>query len=269
VIGLVSESLRNLLEAEMGNGAKVTLLSPGDDTTHTTRVNLFLYRVQPNAHLNNRDWATSPATPGRVMGPPIALNLYYLLTPYAPLDPNVGLADAQAVMAEAIRVLNDFAVVPGDRLEAGLQEGEVKVTLHGADLEELSKVWTALNEEMRLSAVYEVSYVEIRSARDRPIPARVQRTEVEVETGRRPELVSMAPRSGPAGTVVTFAGVALGGRSARVVIGGQTVGGLTAPLTSEREFAVTVPTGLAPGTYEVVADVEGLAGLTTSFEVTP
>jgi hypothetical protein len=75
MIGLVSESLKNLLEAEMSPATKVTLLSPVETSSHQKRVNLFLYRVVPNAHLYNRDFQPKPGVPDVLLHPPLALNL--------------------------------------------------------------------------------------------------------------------------------------------------------------------------------------------------
>jgi hypothetical protein len=175
VIGLVSESLKNLLEAEMSPSSPVTLLSPADDSPQQARVNLFLYWLRPNPQLRNQS-----GDPTLLVAPPLVLNLYYLLTAYAPLDGQVGLADAQTIMAEAMRVLHERPIVPQERLEGGLTQGEVKVTLHSADVEELSKVWTALTKDFRLSAVYEVSYAPVPS-RTPSTPAKpVERTELRL-----------------------------------------------------------------------------------------
>lgn len=164
MIGLVSESLKNLLEAEMSPASAVTLLSPADAGSQQSRVNLFLYWLCPNPQLRNQSYTVTPDDPGLLVAPPLVLNLYYMLTAYAPIDGQFGLADSHTIMAEAMRVLHEHPIVPQERLEPGLRQGEVKVTLHCADVEELSKVWTALTKDFRLSAVYEVSYA--------PIPAR-------------------------------------------------------------------------------------------------
>jgi hypothetical protein len=181
VIGLVSESLKNLLEAEMSPSSPVTLLSPADASSQQSRVNLFLYWLCPNPQLRNQIPMADPNDPAQLVAPPLILNLYYMLTTYAPLDPQLGLADAHTIMAEAMRVLHENPIVPQGRLEPGLNQGEVKVTLHCADVEELSKVWTALTKDFRLSAIYEVSYA--------PVPARgriaaappVARTDLQLE----------------------------------------------------------------------------------------
>ena len=181
MIGLVSESLRNLLEAQMDSAAKVTLLSPAETSAHQTRVNLFCYRVATDPFLANQDFAPKPDDPDVLVAPPLALSLFYLLTPYATLDAETGLADAQTVMAEAMRVLHEHTVVPQSALEGDLIEGDVRVTLHAADIEELSKLWTSLNEELRLSAVYEVSYVPVPARAERAAAPPVERAEVAVE----------------------------------------------------------------------------------------
>ena len=51
-IGMVSESLRNLLVGEMtlGSAVNVTILAP-DEASGERRINLFLYKVQENPFL--------------------------------------------------------------------------------------------------------------------------------------------------------------------------------------------------------------------------
>jgi hypothetical protein len=268
MIGLISESLRNLLEAEMAP-TKVTLLSPADASSQQKRINLFLYRITPNPFLNNRDWLPKPGAPGLLLHPPIAVNLYYLLTAYTQVDQQTGLADTHGLMAEAIRALHEHSIIPQTFLEDGLEQGEVKVTLHATDVEELSKVWTALNKEYRLSAVYEVAYAEIPAKRERPMPPRAEVVDLGVlATTRRPVVLGMQPRSGAAGTVLQFTGEDLRGWKATVRIGGEFALQDHSP-ESDVAFSAPVPAGLAPGMYEVVADVAGLTRFRARFEVTP
>jgi hypothetical protein len=268
MIGLVSESLKNLLEAEMSPATKVTLLSPTETSSHQKRVNLFLYRVAPNPHLANRDFQPKPGAPNVLLHPPLALNLFYLLTPFAQLDPETGDANAHTVMAEAMRVLHENPIVPSSALEAPLTAAQVKVTLHTADVEELSKVWTALEKELRLSAVYEVSFVDVLARRERPVGPRVTKTHLTVNAvDRRPSIAGFAPASGPPGTTITISGSDLAGWTATVRIGGQLVLDRV-PLDTSDEVAATVPT-LSPGIYDVEADISGLTRFTGFFEVTP
>ena len=74
------------------------------------------------------------------------------------------------------------------------------------------------------------------------------------------------PASGPAGTVLTFSGVHLGGWRANVLL-------LDHALATEQQldgdtFTVTVPAGVAPGFYDVRVDVSHLFRRSFLFEVT-
>jgi hypothetical protein len=182
MIGLVSESLKTLLEKEMTpSGTQVTLLSPVDTSAPQTRVNLFLYRAIRNPHLNNQEFLPKPRTEDRLVHPPLVLNLFYLLTPFASTDGPLGQANAQDLLTEAMRVLHEHAIVPQDVLAAGLSKGQIKVTQHDADLEELSKIWTALEKDLHLSIIYEVSFTQIPARRERPVAKPVEKTNVVVD----------------------------------------------------------------------------------------
>lgn len=268
-IGKVTESLRNLLEGEMAPATKVTLLSPGDSSGHNKRINLFLYRLLENPHLSNRDWLPKKGTVNQLVNPPLALNLFYLMTPFAPIDAQTGLADAHGLLGEAMRVIYENPILPQLYLETGLQEGEVKVTLLPLDLEQLSKIWTALNKDFRLSVAYEVSYVEVPAKQERPLPKRVAQIDLDVRAPYRPPVLeAMSPVSGPVGTPLQFTGLSLRGWKATVLVGGQ-VAAVDQMLFEDQSFAALVPAGLTPGVYEVEANVADLSMLRKTFEVVP
>lgn len=269
MIGLVSESLTNLLKAEMDSSADVTLLSPADTSGQLTRVNLFLYRVAVNPFLTNREWIPKRNGTATIEPPPLVLDLFYLLTAYAPLDANLGQVDAHALLADAVRVLHQFPIVPADKLAGGLPAGAIKATLHTADVDEIGKIWTALNQPYRLSAIYEVSFVEIPVPVEVPVPRRVERTAVDVvATDRRPVLAEMTPRRGPAGSTLEFSGSGLAGWVPTVRVGGRNAP-VETPLQHDDRFTADVPATLAPGLYEVEAEVPGMTRLLDVFEVTP
>lgn len=268
-IGKVSESLRKLLKANLDASIKVTVNSPADGSTSTKRANLFLYRVAENPFLNNRDWLPRRSAPNQLSYPPLTLNLFYLLTAYAPLDAQTGMADAHGILGEAMRVLYENAIIPQANLDGDLMEGQVKVTLLPLDLEQLSKIWTALTKEYRLSAAYEVTYLEIESARQLPVPKRVARTGLSVRAGmRRPAVTLMTPPFGPVGTALVFSGADLAGWRATVRVGGK-VAIQNQELSDDSAFTTPVPAGLLPGMYEVSVDVAGLDQFSASFEVKP
>ena len=88
-----------------------------------------------------------------------------------------------------------------------------------------------------------------------------------VATSRRPVVLGMQPRAGAIGTVLQFTGEDLRGWKATVRIGREFALQDQAP-ASDVAFSAPVPAGLAPGVYEVVADVGGLTQFRGTFEVT-
>ena len=269
MIGLVSESLKRLLEGHMTGGVPVTLLSPNDTSSHQKRLNLFLYCVKPNPQLRNLEAVPDPEQPDRLVAPPLMLTLNYLMTAYAPLDDELGQAATHTILAEAMRVLHDHAIVPAAFLEEGLPTGDVKVTIGTADVEELSKIWTAIDKDYRLSVAYDVSFVPIPAAASTPMARRVDVAAAQILPGaRRPFVREMTPRNGPAGTSLQFNGEALTGRRADIRFGGRIVASdLTAD--DDRTLLWDLPADIAVGVYDVDVDLAGLARFADVFEVTP
>jgi hypothetical protein len=214
-VGAVSATLQTLLSDRMqlpsgvAGPIPVTVGAPVEDpapdtaTAEPARVNLFLYRVTENAALKNQE-IPGHGHPGAYGHPPLSLCLHYLVTAYGTTTQN-DLTDerlAHDLLGSAMRVLHDFAIVD-DRLRrlvvppigtpildaTLLDEFErMKVTLEPLTLDDLSKLWTALERRVRVSAPYEVSVVQIESRRPRRFP--------------RP--VGEPPAAGPRVVVVTL-----------------------------------------------------------------
>jgi hypothetical protein len=160
-IGMVSESLQDLLVGEwsLQPPLTVTILSP-DEQASDRRVNLFLYKVAENPFLKNRDWQPQSGHPETLVPPPLSLNLSYLLTAYSRNDPSTGNATAQEMLGEAMRVLHDNPVMPGEFLAPGLRDAveELRIVNVPLQLEEVTRVWGNFSP-YRTSACYEVSVV--------------------------------------------------------------------------------------------------------------
>lgn len=274
-IGMVSESLKTLLEEEMSvtPATPVTLLAPDEPGGGNRRINLFLYKVQENPHLKNKDWEVSRTDPGRIQLPPLSLNLYYLLTPYAQNDPHTGNTNIHEILGEAMRVLYQFPVIPGEHLAPGLTDAreQIKIMLIPLDLDEISKIWSTFNSPYRLSVAYEVAVVQLgpSDAGEQDMPPRIRSIGVpDVRVPFTvPKVASIAPLSGPAGTTVTITGENLSGWCAYVDIGTQRVAdGLDLGADS---FDVTVPAGMAAGFHRVRVNISRLHRSTFYFEVTP
>jgi hypothetical protein len=273
-IGLVSASLRNLLVGEMhlSPAIPVTILAP-DEPGGDQRVNLFLYKIEENAFLKNEDWTSKPGNANQLVPPPLSLNLYYLMTPYARNDPQTGNVTAHEILGEAMRVFYENPVIPQDHLEADLKTAreEFRIVYNALDPEELSRLWTTFAQPFRLSVRYQISTVQLDMlpAQERPLPKRVRTIGVP---GVRapftpPAVLDLAPVSATAGTAVTFSGQNLAGWRATVVIGDQVL--VDKQRLAGDTFDVTIPADTQPGLYDIRVDVSRLFRRTFVFEVTP
>jgi hypothetical protein len=215
----------------------------------------------------------NPASAGQLVPPPLSLNLYYLMTPYADNDDNLGNAPLHEILGEAMRIFYEHPVVPDEYLagDLGTAREQVRIMQNGLDMEELSQVWSTFSEPFRLSVLYEVSVVQLdqSAAQGRPLPTRVRQIGVpDVRAPYQPPVVErVEPASGPAGAVVTFSGTNLGGWNAYVFLLRQRILD-GAPITGD-QFQATLPAGLLPGFYEIRVDVSHLYRRTFVFEVTP
>ena len=272
-IGMVSESLRNLLVGEMilSPLVNVTILAP-DESGGDRRINLFLYKVQEHPALKNLDWQVKQGEPTQLVPPPLSLNLYYLMTSYAPNDAQTGNSTAHEFLGDAMRVFYENPIVPEDYLVEGLKDAteQIKIIQNSLDLEELSKVWSTFTEPFRLSVLYEISVVQLDmlSESERTMAQRVRQIGVpDVRAPFNPPLVeNMEPLSGPVGSIVTFQGKNLTGWRAYVTIMRQLI--LDGEELTEDLFTVTIPGDLPAGFHEIRVDISHLYRRTFFFEVT-
>jgi hypothetical protein len=273
-IGMVSESLRRLLSAGMTltPAVPVTVLAP-DEAGGPRRVNLFLYKVDENPAFKNMDWQVSRADPARLVPTPLSLNLYYLMTAYAPNDAQNGNATAHAILGEAMRVLHQNPAIRPNDLAPGLQEARerIQIILNPVNLDELSTVWATFSQPFRMSVLYEVTVVQLDQSPElaAPTPERVRTIGVpNVRAPFAPPTIDTVTEvSGPAGRPVTISGTHLAAWQASVTLSGDPL--VTAfPLAADT-FPVTIPAGLASGFYELRVDISRLTRKTLFIEVTP
>ena len=150
------------------------------------RVNLFLYRVSENPFLKNQE-IPGHGSRGAYGHPPLSLELHYLLTAYGTTTEEDLPSDAKLahdLFGNAMRVLHDYPIVADQLvrqrvtaigtpiLDTSLLDEyeQVKLTLSPVGLDDLTKVWTALEQPFRVSAAYSVSVVQIESTRKRRYP---------------------------------------------------------------------------------------------------
>jgi hypothetical protein len=168
-IAAVTATLRHLLDQGLNAdvpGTKVTTRPPDKARDHGgNQVNLFLYHTQPNAAWRNMAPAPLPAeTPAT---PPLALNLYYLLTVYGDNDDDPD-PFSHRLLGQAMRLLDEHPVLQAEEMQAALPDNDlyrqaerVRIVLQPLSLDEWAKLWSAFQTPYRLSVAYEVSVVLI------------------------------------------------------------------------------------------------------------
>lgn len=179
-IAAVTTTLRNLISQgvaqELGDGI-VTTQPPDKARYHhdKNQINLFLYHILPNASWRTMD-LPNRVKPGEIGQPPLALNLYYIITFYGKDNDDIL---AHRLLGQAMHILNDYAVLNPADIKISLGESDlhnqverVRITLQPMSLEDISKLWRTFQTQYRISAVYEVSVVIIESSRfvKTPVP---------------------------------------------------------------------------------------------------
>lgn len=171
-IWAVSSTLQALLttqinaDPQISNPVTISLSSPkaiksssgnGSDSS----ISVWLYRVTRNEYtLNNRP---NRNVANQLPGPPIPINLYYLITPMSE-----EAETQQKELGKILQVCNDFAILRGSDLQDSLQGSteELRLTLETLSLEELTQVWYSLQETYQLSVSYLVQVVTIESSQE-------------------------------------------------------------------------------------------------------
>jgi hypothetical protein len=125
--------------------ADVTVESPSVLRTGNI-LSVFLYRVDIDDANRNRGPVPSPSeTPVR---PPLALDLYYLVTPIAEQA-----EDGHVLLDAAMEVLNKSPVVPIESLPT-LPQRTLEIVFNPLSLDELTHLWLALVTPYRLAVSY-------------------------------------------------------------------------------------------------------------------
>lgn len=149
------------LTQHVPNAEAIVLMNPADAARDNgRRVSLWLYQVQENEHMRNQLPIRVVQRDELVQFPPLALNLFYLLTP----STNSVEGD-QMVLGRSMQVFYDNAIL---LLESAEQPGtaeELRISMCQRDLRELAEVWEALQQPYRLSVCYEVRVTRIDSER--------------------------------------------------------------------------------------------------------
>ncbi len=179
VLDAVSKALRQILwdafnadaviQPLVGSENAIVFNNPTETARDSAnRLSLWLYQITENEHVKNQPPLKArlqpvqlPAgTPREVLQfPPMALNLFFLVTPFA----QSGEAD-HLLLGKTMQVLYDNATLFLQDTVGGVFE-ELRIIFCRVTLEELTRIWESLREPYRLSVCYLIRVTRIDSAR--------------------------------------------------------------------------------------------------------
>jgi len=153
----------------------VSLATPEEmEKAPESGLSVWLYRVARDEQLLN----TPPARPaiGRLARPRLPLRLHYLLTPIVGDDIDVGNRPRleQEILGKVIQTFHDVPILEGARLRDDLAGSDSRVTVRWETktIEEITRIWDALESSYQLCVSYEVSVALVdseRSSADVPV----------------------------------------------------------------------------------------------------
>lgn len=187
----VVELLRNRMDEMEGvinvDRDDVGLASPGEIGENDLRLSLYLYRVAENGQLNNVERERIDDDTYR--DPPLALDLYYLLTAHPSAGGTDGTdrtAQQHRVLGLAMQVMRNNAVVGETDLRGSLADDrELRISPYPQSVDELTNIWATFQDApFRPSVSYLVGPVLIDPLDTETIPPVVDpHIEFSVESG--------------------------------------------------------------------------------------
>ncbi|MEH1867431.1 MAG: DUF4255 domain-containing protein [Nostoc sp.] len=138
-----------------------------DNVPTENNLSLFLYRVVENSEVKN--CALESRNGNRLHYPPLALNLFYIITPLMKDgDDDEASKNAHKLLGKVMQIFYDHATVKGTGLKGVLQNTaeELRIILNPISMEDMTKLWSSFMRPYYLSVSYEVKVVYIDSERE-------------------------------------------------------------------------------------------------------
>ena len=156
--------LRNLFDSVFGGTMVVSLDTPEEmNRRHEEGLSIWLYRVV-------RDEQRLNDLPVRIdrdhlQPPPLPLRLHYLVTPLTEHATGATTENEQLILGRVLQCLHTRPQLRGADLRSDFEgtTTSLQVRLEALSLEEITRVWQALDASYQLSVSYEVSVVDIAS----------------------------------------------------------------------------------------------------------
>jgi len=202
VLAATSATLRQMLADSMAadigpsglatffTGATTVALETPQEMLQAGRqgLSVWLYRVaRDDQRLNDPPEVRTLPTGEAVMIPtPLPVRLHYLMTPLAPASPDTE----QRILGRTLQLFHRYPIVSGAFLRAELAgtNAELHVHLEALGLEEITRVWEALEGSYQLCVSYEVTLARIHAGVD-PLQANLVesvRSDYAVIVGQEP-----------------------------------------------------------------------------------
>jgi hypothetical protein len=209
-ISTVTSALRNLILAGLQSATYpwsydvVVTTSPLDqarpsDLEQEGQINLFLYHVGHSAAWRNEPLPRQVKL-GETGPPPLALDLRYLVTAYAPDYDGV---QTHRVLGCALSLLHAHPVLGSAELAAAVVNSDVheqieriRLTPLSLAAEEMSQIWNSFQKPYHVSMAWQASVVLIESKRaaKAPLPVLTRGTPA---AGSDDKGISLVPSAGP------------------------------------------------------------------------
>ena len=247
----------------------------------TSRINLFMYHVTTNQGWRNAALPSRNADGDRTSNPPLGLNLHYLLSTYGANE-----FDAEVLLGYAMQLLHETPVLTRESIRRTLapaspvnggalpaphnalvaseladQVEQIRVVPETMSLEEVSKLWTAIQSHYRPTAAYQASVVLIESRRSArsALPVANDKRRIYVVPFRFPAIDDVVSTLGDRAPIAVGSTIAIRGRD---LLGDITVVNLhgveialpTAATAARIELPLTSP--LPAGLYAGVKGVQ-------------
>lgn len=232
----VSAVLRSLLTTALTNGGPATILvtppgvtaNPPDlvptGANEQPRVNLFMYYASLNPALRNTGLPSRNSQGTPTSNEPLALNLHYLVSAYGSTQ-----FDPEILLAWAMKVLHDNAVVPRATIQAALSDllsggggnpeaqlvaastlanqiEHIRITPEALTTQEIYNLWTAFQTTYRPTTSYQVSVVVIQDTQQYASNLPVQQRAVLVLPLSAPVIDNLVPNMVAIGGTLTVNG---------------------------------------------------------------
>lgn len=172
---LLHKNVRRLLNGIAPNALQVTLMPPETVNASVQTLNLHLYHACEDPHFRN---AVGHDAVPPVAGAPLALRLYYILTPHLTVSNVFDAETQQQLMGLAMKTFHDFPVItdtltitpsvaegPMQVIDPGLagDDNRIEIVLRPMEPEDTVTFWSGEDQKTpRLSAFYEVRTILMR-----------------------------------------------------------------------------------------------------------